>query len=84
MSIIETHRNNVARKRQELAKLFLDRAKESGKIQPLKTKVLSVKSAISRTKQLSSIKSKGAEIDRYEKTLVAIDKKLLQSMGKLL
>lgn len=74
MAQIDTYRNNLARKRQELAKLSSDRAKESGKIQPLKSKILSAKQSIARTKQASTQKSKLAEIERHEKSLAAIDK----------
>ncbi len=81
--MIETYRNNVARKRQELAKLSSDRARESAKIQPLKAKILSAKSAISRTKQTSVIRSKLAEIERHEKSLTAIDKNIALIDGKI-
>ena len=83
MAIIETYRNNVAKKRQKLAELSSDRAKESGKIQPLKAKILSAKSAISRTKQPSTIKSKLIEIDSCEKSLAAIDKNIASIDGKI-
>jgi len=83
MAMIETYMNNVARKRQEFAKLSSDRAKESGKIQPLKAKILSAKSTISRTKQTSTIRSKFAEIERHEKSLAVIDKNMASIDGKI-
>ena len=83
MAMIDTYLSNVARKRQELAKLSSDRANESGKIQPLKAKILSAKSAISRTALASTIRSKIAEIERHEKSLAAIDKNIASIDGKI-
>lgn len=83
MAIIETYRNNVARKRQEIIKLSSDRAKESGKVQPLKVKIMSAKSMISRTKQTSVIRLKLSEIERHEKSLAAIDKNIASIDGKI-
>ena len=83
MANIDTYMSNVARKKQELAQLSSNRAKESGKIQPLKSKILSAKQAISRTKQESTIKSKFAEIERHEKALAALDKSIATIDGKI-
>ena len=74
--MVDTYRNNFARKKQELSKLSSDRARESAKIQPLKAKIISAKQAISRTKQTSTVKSKLGEIERHEKALSAIDKNI--------
>lgn len=76
MALIDTYRNNVARKRDELAKLSADKARESGKIPSLSAKILSAQSAISRTKSASTVKSKLGEIERAQRVLAAIDKKL--------
>jgi hypothetical protein len=76
MALIDTYRNNVGRKRDELAKLSADRARESGKIPSLSAKILSAQSAISRTKSAATVRSKLGEIERAEKALAAIDKKI--------
>ncbi|WP_303869640.1 CHAT domain-containing protein [Acetobacterium wieringae] len=83
MAMIDTYKNNLTRKRQEIVKLSSDKAKESGKIQPLKAKIISAKSAISRSKQTSTIKSKLSEIERHEKSLAAIDKNIARIEGKI-
>lgn len=76
MSVIDTYRNNITRKKQEIAKLSSDRAKETQKIPDLKKKIISAGDAIGRTKSQSTIKSKLNEIKRAEKTLADIDKKV--------
>lgn len=76
MPIIDTYRNNVARKRTELLKLSSDRAKESAKKAQQKQKIVSATNALNRTKSQSTIRSKRAEIERAEKEIAAIDKKI--------
>jgi hypothetical protein len=72
--MIDIYRNNVVRKREELAKLSANKARESAKIPPLKSKILSAKSTISRTKSDSTTRSKLKEIESAEKSLASIDK----------
>lgn len=76
MALIDTYRNNVLRKKKELAKLQSDRANETKKIPGSTRKILSAKQTISRTKSLSTIQAKYREIEREEKALSAIDKKV--------
>lgn len=76
MGLIETYRNNIARKKQEMANLSSDRARETKKIPDLKKKIISANEAIGRTKSQSTVKSKLGEIQRTEKTLADIDKKV--------
>ena len=76
MALIDTYRSNMARKRDELAKLSADKAKETAKIPALKNKLASAKKAISQTKSPSTVKSKLSEIERIEKALSDIDKKV--------
>lgn len=83
MAMIDIYRNNIAKIRQDLARLSSDKAKESAKIHPLKTKIQSAQSAISRTMLQSTIKSKIAEIERDEKALALIDKNLAAIYGKI-
>lgn len=76
MTITDTYRNNVLRKKKELAKLQSDRANETKKTPNNTSKIQSAKKAISRSKQEATIKSKYREIERAEKALVALDKKV--------
>ena len=76
MALIDVYRNNVIRKKQELAKLSNDKAKESKKISDLNSKINSAKQAISRTKSEGTIKSKLREIESAEKSLAYINKKI--------
>ena len=57
MSMLDTYRNNLLRKREEAAKLNQDLAKEQAKIAPLQQKIISANAAIGRTKSASTIKS---------------------------
>lgn len=57
MALIDTYRNNVTKKRDEIAKLTADKAKEKDKITKARTKIDSANSAINRTKNASTIKS---------------------------
>ena len=75
MSQIDTYRNTLLRKREELAKLNQDLAKEQAKIAPLQKKIIAANGAISRTKSASTIKSKLNEIDRANKSIADIQKK---------
>lgn len=52
-----------------------DLAKEQVKIAPLQKKIISLKSAINRTKSESTIKSKSNEIERSNKSILDIQKK---------
>lgn len=76
MPLIDTYRNNILRKKSELAKLKIDRANETKKISNQRSKILSAKRMMSNTKSNSTINSKLREIERAEKALVTIDKKV--------
>ena len=62
MSQLDTYRNNMIRKREELAKLNQDLAKEQTKISPLQKKIISAQSMIDRTKSQYTINTKYKEI----------------------
>lgn len=83
MSQVETKRNAVIRKRDELAKLNLDLAKEGGKPSPLRSKILSANNSIKRTKSESTIKSKLRDIERAEKSIADIEKKIAGIQTKI-
>ena len=57
MSQLDSYRNTLMRKREEAAKLSQDLAKEQAKLSPLQSKIISAKSAISRTKNQATIKA---------------------------
>jgi hypothetical protein len=83
MALIDTCRNNLQRKRGELAHLAEAKSKERAKIPPLNTKILSARKAIGNTKSLSTIKSRQGEIERAEKSLADIDKKIADLEKKI-
>lgn len=83
MATIDTYRSNIMRKKKDVAKLLSDRANEAKKISSHTKKILSAKQAISRTKSLSTLKSKSGEIDRAEKALASIEKRLAEIDGKI-
>ncbi len=83
MAIIDTYKNNVHRKKQEILKLNEDNAKERKKIADNRSKILSAKQSISRTKSEPTIKSKLREIERYEKSISDFEKKIANNHKKI-
>ena len=67
MALINMYRQNVTRKRSEMAQLRGDLAKERKKVSDASTRINSAADAMHRTKSLSTISSKQREIQRYEK-----------------
>ena len=67
MSLIDTYRNNIARKRSELSKLSSDKAKESDKKARQKQKIVSATNSLKHTSSQSTIRSKTSEIEKAEK-----------------
>lgn len=83
MAQIDTYRSAVLRKKQELAKLNQDLAKEQVKIAPLESKINSASRVISRTKSISMVKTKMAEIERCRKAIADIQKKIGEIQKKI-
>ena len=83
MSIIDTYRNNILRKKSELAKLQSDRASETKKKLTQTSKILSSKKTLQTAKSSSTINSKLKEIESAEKLLVSIDKKVADIDSKI-
>lgn len=75
LSQLDTYRNTLLKKQEDISKLNQDMAKEQAKIAPLQKKIISAKGAIGRTKSQSTIKSKLNEIERVEKSISDIQKK---------
>ena len=83
MTQLDTKRNAVARKREELAKLNQDLAKEQAKQTPLRSKIISANATIKRTRSESTIKSRLKDIERAEKSIAAIEKKCAELQSKI-
>lgn len=76
MSLVDTYRRNITRKRETLSKLASERAKESTKIANAKKKIDTARQAINRTKSQSVISNRLKEIGRAEKENTDAYKKL--------
>lgn len=83
MAIIDTYRNNIMRKKSELAKLQSDRASETKKIPTQTSKIISARKTLQTTKSTSTMNSKLREIESAEKASAAIDKKVADIDGKI-
>ena len=58
MALIDSHRNGLSRKQNDLTKLLNDKAKEQKKISDTIAKINKASEAINRTKSASTIQSK--------------------------
>lgn len=83
MSLIDTYRNNVSRKKKELLKLQSDKAIERKNAADSEKKINTAKISISRTKSEGIIKSKLREIERYNNKLITINKKIADLEKKI-
>ncbi len=72
---IENDRKRVIKLREDLSKLKIEYSKEEAKIAPLQKKIIVAKSAIGRTKNNATVKSKSNEIERCNKQIADISKK---------
>lgn len=76
MALIDTYRKNVVKKRDEVAKLALDKAREKDKIAKARNKIDNANSVIRRTKNATIIKSRMNDIIKAEKDITAAEKKI--------
>ncbi len=90
MPLLDTYRNNIVRKKGDLAKLSQDKARETAKASSLYQKISSAKKAMTSTKSPSTIKTKSNEIMRAEsdfaqvnKAIADVDKKIAQKEKEL-
>tara|TARA_R110001583_G_scaffold18353_1_gene73024 strand:+ start:1380 stop:1640 length:261 start_codon:yes stop_codon:yes gene_type:complete len=83
MSLLESYRRNVSRKREDIAKLQQSKAKEQAKIVSLSQKISSASQALSRTASDSTAKSKVREIERYQKDQASAEKKIADFETKM-
>lgn len=83
MPIIDTYRNNLLRKRDELSKLSSEKSRASEKRSQQKQKIITASNAIKRTSSQSTIRTKTAEIERAEKEIASIDKSIAELDKKI-
>lgn len=83
MSLVNTYRNNIKRKKEEEIRLNNEKTRYLSDKANKTSKVMSAKQAMSRIKFESTIKSKIREIDRYEKEIQAIEKKIAETDKKI-
>lgn len=72
---IENDRKKVIKLREDLSKLKIEYSKEEAKIAPLQKKIIAANTAIGRTKNAATVKSKLNEIERCQKQIADISKK---------
>lgn len=83
MAMIDSYRTSLGSKQKELANLTTDKAKEQVKIADLNKKTNSASEMISRTKSSSTITSKLREIERYNKDMANVSKKIADLETKI-
>lgn len=83
MAQIDSYRSSLISKQNELSKLTSDKAKEQIKIADLNKKINSASDAIRKTKTISVTSSKLKEIERYNKDIVNVTKKIADYESKI-
>lgn len=83
MAQIDSYRSSLMNRQNELSKLTSDKAKEQIKIADLNKKINSASDAIRRTKTISTINSKLKEIERYNKDIASVTKKIADLESKI-
>lgn len=76
MTLIDTYRSNMERKRNEIAALQAKKGSESKRLADLSAKIQSADSALHRTSSLSTAQSKQKEILRFKKKQADVQKKI--------
>jgi hypothetical protein len=83
MAMIDTYRNNVARKRDEVARLTEQKAKEHAKIISIKTKVQSATRQMNSSKVLTTINNRRKEIFKHQEDIAKVEKKIAGFESKI-
>lgn len=83
MAQIDIYRNTLVRKRDELAKLARNLAREQAKLSPLQRKINSANETIRRSRSESSVKSKLAEIERANRDIADVNKRIADIQTKI-
>lgn len=76
MAMIDLHRRNVDRKRDEIARLIEQKAKEYAKIASLSNKIQSATKQMNSSKSLTTISHKQKEIYRYQVDVSKVEKNI--------
>lgn len=76
MSLLDTYRRNAQRKREEIARLQTDKAREADKSAKANGRAVSASQTASRSKSASTIQSKMREIEQSNKVIAAAEKKI--------
>ena len=83
MSSIDNYQRNIQRKRKELQNLMQLKNREQLKKNALNSKINSTSLALSKTKIVSTAKSKIRDIDRFRRQILVIDKKIVDYEKKI-
>ena len=83
MSLLDSYRNNVVKKSEEIARLQQGKAKEQTKIAELSGKISSALQILSRASSASIAKSKLREVENYRKNQAGAQKKVADFDNKI-
>lgn len=83
MSLLDSYRRNVVRRREEIARFQKERAREQTKIASLSGKINSASQALSKASSVSTAKTKMREIERHQKDQARAEKKAADIDNKL-
>ncbi|HGB3121131.1 TPA: hypothetical protein ACIVAR_003498, partial [Salmonella enterica subsp. enterica serovar Chailey] len=73
MAMIDLHRRNVDRKRNEIARLIDQKAKEYAKITSLNNKIQSATKQMNSSKSLTTISNKQKEIYKHQADISKVE-----------
>ena len=82
MSLLETYKSSIKRKKEELIRLNTQKIKYISNKATKKSKIISAMQIINRTKSESTIRSKSREIERYEKDIQVLEKNRKRDLEK--
>ena len=80
---LESYRRAAQRKREEISKLQINKARESKKVADASKRISSANQALSRTKSMATAKSRAREIEREQKKTVTAEKKIADIEKKI-
>ncbi|HDV9049639.1 TPA: CHAT domain-containing protein [Klebsiella michiganensis] len=83
MAMIDLYRRNVDRKRDEIARLIDQKAKEYAKITSLSNKIQSATKKMNSSKSLTTINNKQKEIYKHQADISKVEKKISEFESKI-
>lgn len=83
MSLLDTYKNSIKRKKEELIRLNSQKSKYLSDIATKKSKEISAMKSMKPTKVQSTIQSKSREIERYEKDIQGLEKNIAEIEKKI-